>query len=171
MADIHVKEDLDIIDYLTVGLYRLSFGVSAIAMVLYNVIPFDYASKLLICSSLVAAACMHIYDKKIRWIILGSALFSVCWLMLGIAPILAIGASFLVTSALTIKEYYCFRIYLVRITPVVLILYWLSLLISVSSILTHGFAIASFLLLIGMCIAKFRQPFHFDIGDKSKFQV
>ncbi|MBD1577239.1 hypothetical protein HC723_12445 [Vibrio sp. S11_S32] len=170
MADIHVKEELDSIDYLTVGFYRLSFGVSAIAMLLFNFIAFEYASQLLICSSLVAAACMHIYDKNIRWIILGSALFSVCWLAIGIAPILAVGASFLVTSGLAIKEYYCFRIYLVRITPVVLIIYWLSLLIPILPIITHGLAIASFLLLSGICIAKFRQPFHFDIGDKSKFQ-
>ncbi len=171
MADIDVHEKLDNIDYVTVGLYRVSFAFMAIAIA---TLPFGHThlwvSKLLLFSALLSACCMHIYNKTIRWFLLGSALFAIGWHLVDIWPLLAIGASLVTICGLAIKEYYCFRLKVIRITPLVLIAFWCSFALNLI-IISQVLAITSGLLLMGIFYAKCRQAWDFDIGDKSKFEI
>lgn len=177
MADIHIEEKLDRIDYITVALYRFSFLLSAIAIAclglgeIWDMNFTQYGMPLLIVSALIASACVHLYDKTIRWFIQGCAIFAVCLSIANILPIIAVGASLVCWCGLSIKEYYCFRIRLIRITPLVLVLFWLCFAFSIWPPLLYLSSALSALLLFTIGIAKFRQPFHFDIGDKSKFQI
>lgn len=171
MADIHFEEKLDRIDYMTVGVYRGCFLLSAIAITLLGMGQVQYGMPLFIISALIASACVHLYDKTIRWFIQSSALFSICLLTAHLWPNLAIGASLVVWCGLSIKEYYCFRIRLIRITPLVLVVFWLCFVLPVWSPLFYITTTLSSLLLFSIGIAKFRQPFRYDIGDKSKFQI
>lgn len=171
MADIHHQEKLDRIDYATVAAYRGCFLLAAMAIALIGLSHNAVGQPLLIISALIASACVHLYDKTIRWFIQASALFSVCLLTANVLPSLAIGASLTVWCGLSIKEYYCFRIRLIRITPLVLVVFWLCFALPIWQPLLYVFSGLSCVLLLTIGIAKCRQPFHFDIGDKSKFQV
>lgn len=171
MADIHIEEKLDRIDYTTVALYRFSFLLSAMAIAGLGFGFPQYGIPLLIGCALVASACVHLYDKTIRWFIQGCAIFSVCLYMANCLPTIAIGASLVAWCGLSIKEYYCFRIRLIRITPFVLVFFWICFALSIWSPLLYINSALSAVLLFTIGIAKCRQPFHFDIGDKSKFQV
>ncbi|OEF25760.1 DUF2301 domain-containing membrane protein [Vibrio rumoiensis] len=171
MADIHIEEKLDRIDYTTVALYRFSFLVSAFAVACLGFGLLQFGIPLLITSALIASACVHLYDKTIRWFIQGCAIFAVCLFMANLFPEIAIGASLVSWCGLSIKEYYCFRIRLIRITPFVLVLFWVCFALPIWIPLLYLSSGLSALLLFTIGIAKFRQPFHFDIGDKSKFQV
>ncbi|WP_105901746.1 DUF2301 domain-containing membrane protein [Vibrio gangliei] len=171
MADIHHQEKLDRIDYATVIAYRSCFVISAIAVACVGFGAASIGIPLLIISALIAAACVHIYDKTIRWFLQASALFAVCLLTAQVFIPLAVGASVAVWCGLSIKEYYCFRIRLIRITPLVLIVFWVCFALPIWQPFFYLVTGLSALLLLTIGIAKFRQPCHFDIGDKSKFQV
>ncbi|MGB2078867.1 MAG: DUF2301 domain-containing membrane protein [Vibrio sp.] len=176
MADIHVHETLDRIDYISVFLYRLGFIISALLIAALGLAPWvDLPTlkliNLIAYSALLSACCVHLYDKTIRWLLLGASLFAMLWLQFEIWPQLALGASLVTLCGLSIKEYYCFRIQLIRITPLVLVGFWLSFALLPWLWLQLIFACLSSLLLMMIGIAKFKQPFDYDIGDKSKFQI
>ncbi|HBV76684.1 MULTISPECIES: DUF2301 domain-containing membrane protein [Vibrio] len=171
MADIHFEEKLDRIDYATVAVYRSCFLLSAIAIALLGFGLEQYGVPLLIVSALIASACVHLYDKTIRWFIQSSALFAVCLLIANLFTPIAVGASLAVWCGLSIKEYYCFRIRLIRITPLILILFWVCFALPIWLPVFYLAAGLSAVLLFTIGIAKLRQPFHYDIGDKSKFQI
>ncbi|WP_086980705.1 DUF2301 domain-containing membrane protein [Vibrio aphrogenes] len=171
MADIHHQETLDRIDYLTVAVYRSCFLLAAIAIVLMSLNHLAFGMPLLVLSALIAASCVHIYDKTIRWFIQASGLLATCLLVAQLLPTIALGAAIAVWCGLSIKEYYCFRIRLIKITPLMLVFYWLCVALPIWQPLLYLSAGLSALLLFSIGVAKFRQPFHFDIGDKSKFQI
>ncbi|WP_417883291.1 DUF2301 domain-containing membrane protein [Vibrio rumoiensis] len=171
MADIHFEEKLDRIDYATVAVYRSCFLLSAIAIALIGFGLAQYGDPLLIVSALIASSCVHLYDKTIRWFIQSSALFAICLFIANWFTPIAVGASLVVWCGLSIKEYYCFRIRLIRITPLVLVLFWLCFALPIWLPAFYVTAGLSSVLLFSIGIAKFRQPFRYDIGDKSKFQI
>lgn len=176
MADIHIHEKLDTIDYLSVFIYRSCFIIYAlliIALGFSSALNIDPARLIIfLCfTSLLSASCMHVYDKKIRWVLLGASLFAMLWSQFHILPTFALGASLVTLCGLSIKEYYCFRLPVIRITPLVLVAFWVSFTFIPWLIMTQVFAILSATLLFVIGFAKFKQPFDFDIGDKSKFQI
>lgn len=176
MADIHIHEKLDKIDYISVFLYRISFICYALMLLMLGFshwLPFsaDILIPLLCFNSLLSACCMHIYDKNIRWMLLGASLFAMLCATLGAWSWLSLGASLVTLCGLSIKEYYCFRLPVIRITPLVLILFWFVVSFFANTFVSQGVSFLSCLLLLTIGIAKLRQPFDFDIGDKSKFQI
>lgn len=168
MADPHIQSPMDFWDYLTVILYRLGFGVAAVML---GVLPFSpsIAHNGLLIAAAMLASSLHLYLKSIRlslqfalWIGLLCQIFGV--------PSLALGAALLVLAGLSYKEYFCFRIIGLNYQPLSLALLWLSLQFGWQP-LTYALCALSSLLLCVLSVQKWRMPLHFDIGDKTKYQI
>ena len=83
MADPHIKCELDLLDKLTVVLYRSALTIAALIMAIigYETIQ---ATPFLIIVALLASTTVHIYDKRFRWLIQGAGLFAAIWLIAGL---------------------------------------------------------------------------------------
>ncbi|WP_428457906.1 DUF2301 domain-containing membrane protein [Photobacterium makurazakiensis] len=169
MADPHIQCELDALDKLTVILYRCALSASAVIMALIAWEP-NLAGTGLIMAALIATTTVHIYDKRFRWLILGSALFATIWQMTGIWFPLAIGAALFSFSALAIKEYFCFQLKVLLLTPLCLAGFWFCFVLG-STQLSIVFSMASAVLLAIAAFSKWRMPLHYDIGDKTRYQV
>lgn len=190
MADPHHVPELDSFDELTVRIYRVGLSIAAISLVLAGILQLgialgglDKASPwihrvwvLCLLGTAGAIANMHLYDKHIRWFIgmagwVGAVLLFTAegpeslWLYTA-----GIGFIFVALSAYALKEQFCFRIPGLRLVP-------LLLATSLIPQLTGHSAFAGFLLLLSgiiytaLVVAKWRMPLHFDVGDKSKYQI
>lgn len=191
MADPQHEEELDAMDRLTVRLYRAGFLISALALIgagLMQVFSAQQPGLLpagAVSGGWVAIAGgvalsvgnMHLYSKQIRWIIAQSSwvglLLMLAAALLGLGKVgffAGLGFVFVCISALALKERLCFRIPGLRLVPALLALSLLPLL------LRHGSSAGVLLGLAGVIqlvlfVAKVRMPLHFDIGDKSAYQV
>ncbi|MGF1681470.1 DUF2301 domain-containing membrane protein [Photobacterium minamisatsumaniensis] len=169
MADPHIQCELDALDTLTVILYRCALSASAVIIALIAWEP-NLAGTGLIMAALIATTTVHIYDKRFRWLILGSALFATIWQMTGFWFPLAIGAALFSFSALAIKEYFCFQLKVLLLTPLCLAGFWFCFVFG-STQLSIAFSMASAVLLAIAAFSKWRMPLHYDIGDKTRYQV
>ena len=169
MADPHIKCELDLLDKLTVVLYRSALTIAALIMAIigYETIQ---ATPFLIIVALLASTTVHIYDKRFRWLIQGAGLFAAIWLIAGLWQPLALGNALFVFSALSVKEYFCFQIKALLLTPIVLAGFWFCLIFNVSAGVI-ACAMLSAILLGVAAFSKWRMPLHFDIGDKTRYQV
>lgn len=169
MADPHIQSELDNLDILTVILYRCALTLSAAVM---SVIAWesDMATQAIVISALIAGSTVHVYDKRFRLLILGSGLFAAVWQMLGLWSPLALGAALFTFSALAIKEYFCFQLRALILTPLALAGFWFCLVFGQEQI-SIAFSMTGAILLAVAAFAKWRMPLHFDIGDKSRYQI
>ncbi|MGF1759996.1 DUF2301 domain-containing membrane protein [Photobacterium sagamiensis] len=169
MADPHIKSNLDGLDKLTVLLYRcaLTFSAAVMSIVAWEA---DIATSALVIAALIASSTVHIYDKRFRWLIQGSGLFAAIWLLTGLWQPLALGAALFTFSALAIKEYFCFQLKALLATPVVLAGFWFCLVFNQPQI-SMVFGIFGAILLAVAAFSKWRMPLHYDIGDKTRYQV
>ncbi len=170
MADPHIKSPMDFWDYFTVIVYRSGFVLATIMLPLLIILPSPQLgySGCLIAATMLASS-VHLYLKNFRivfqyamWLGLLCAIFN--------QAELALGATFFVIGGLSFKEYFCFRVFGLNFQPIFMALLWLSLMLNwvlMSQILT---AIVTLLLFI-LSIQKWRMPLHFDIGDKTKYQI
>ncbi len=76
----------------------------------------------------------------------------------------------LVIGGLSYKEYFCFRVFGLNFQPIFVAVLWLAIALN-WTILVQIFSVICGLLLLVLSIQKWRMPLHFDIGDKSKYQV
>lgn len=169
MADPHIQSELDSLDRLTVILYRCVLTTSAAIMAVMIWEP-NFAVPAIVVTALIAASTVHIYDKRFRLLIMGSGLFAAIWLILGLWSPLALGAALFTFSALAIKEFFCFQIKILKLTPLMLAGFWFSQVFGLEHI-SIAFSMAGSILLAIAAVAKWRMPIHFDIGDKSRYQV
>ncbi|MDX1302802.1 DUF2301 domain-containing membrane protein [Photobacterium sp.] len=169
MADPHIQSDLDGLDKLTVLLYRCALTLSAAAM---SIVAWEteFATSALIIAALIASSTVHIYDKRFRWLIQGSGLFAVIWLLTGLWQPLALGAALFTFSALAIKEYFCFQLKVLLMTPVALAGFWFCLIFNEFQI-GMVFSMSGAILLAVAAFFKWRMPLHYDIGDKTRYQI
>ena len=192
MADPQHVPDLDGFDVLTVRLYRGGLACAALGLAIMGLADLGTALDLtgstmqiagLLC---VLAGCasaianMHLYDKRVRWIIrsaggLGGVLFvaGLLWPEPTIGRWIwhaGLGFVFVSLSAFALKEQFCFKIPFLRLVPALLALALIPLLadMPLASGLTLLAASAPYLVLV---VAKVRMPEHFDIGDRSRYQI
>ena len=184
MADPHHVPELDAFDRLTVVLYRAGIGVGALSMGLVALgawqgwPPWVGQFSVLAATALLVAD-LHLYDKRIRWVIGAAGWIGACLLFGGSVAdgVLGhwvshagLGFLFVTLSALALKERFCFRIWGLRAVPLLLaaslipqLLAWprgtVALLVPAS--LVYG----------ALAVAKLRMPLHFDVGNKSAYQV
>ncbi len=113
----------------------------------------NFTVSAMVVAALIAASTVHIYDKRFRWLIVGSGMFASIWLTLGIWPPLALGAALFTFSALAIKEYFCFRLRILTLTPLALAGFWFCFVFGQEQI-SMAFGITGAILLAIAAIAK-----------------
>lgn len=194
MANPEHVPDLDGLDRLTVALYRSGLALSALAIAglaaSYGLRaallppPWWVGPLLMVLAGTaiaVSAANLHLYDKRIRWLLqvaapLGLAVQAVAlalpdtWWIAWPAQTAGLGLGFVTLSGLALKERFCFRIFGLRAVPLFLALGLVPILIDwpLAAPFTLGPAALVLLWLAG---AKWTQPLHFDIGDRSAYQL
>ena len=186
MADPHHEEPLDGLDRLTVRLYRTGLSASALglcslaaALVSGRTDVAAVAEWTVVAGVAVSVSCMHLYDKRIRWVIGSSAWVGALLLVAaGTRPDVwawwvhhaGLGFVFVSLSAFALKEQFCFRIPLLRGVPAFLALSLVPMLAGAALPAAVLLGLAG--LVTGrLAWAKSRMPLHFDIGDKSAYQV
>lgn len=168
MADPHIQSPMDVIDYLTVIIYRSGFVIATIMLFL---LPYyaDIAQLGLFVAGVMLASSLHLYAKLFRVFFQFSA-----WLGLLCAifhfPLLALGAMLLVIGGLSYKEYFCFKVFGLNFNPLFVAALWFAVALE-WSVLVQILSLICGLLLLVLSIQKWRMPLHFDIGDKSKYQI
>ncbi|MCW9733336.1 DUF2301 domain-containing membrane protein [Avibacterium sp. 20-15] len=168
MADPHIQSPMDWCDYFTVIIYRCGFVLAAIMTALLPYFP-EIAYLGLLCAALCCASSLHIYLKNIRFLLQFATWTALLCHLVGM-PQLAIGGALLTLGGLSFKEYFCFRIFGLNLQPLFLALLWLAKVLNYS-LLLNGLSVISALLFALLAIQKWRMPLHFDIGDKTKYQI
>lgn len=168
MADPHIKSPMDFWDYLTVIVYRSGFILATI-MVLLLPYQTNVAQYGLFIAGAMLAGCVHLYLKSFRLFFQLAAWIGLLCAILG-WPLLATGAMLLIIGGLSYKEYFCFRIFGLNFQPIFVALLWFSLVFQ-AQIMTQILSVIIGVLLALLSIQKWRMPLHFDIGDKTKYQI
>ncbi|MGQ0286893.1 DUF2301 domain-containing membrane protein [Pasteurellaceae bacterium 22721_9_1] len=167
MADPHIQSPMDFLDKLTVCLYRTGFIFAAIFTAL---LPYyEFALLGLFAAAILCASSLHIYLKSFR-LLLQFATWIGMFLYMINQPTLALGAVLVTLGGLCFKEYFCFRIFALNAMPVLVALLWLSYVAKFNGLLIIISLICALLFAV-LAIQKWRMPLHFDIGDKTKYQI
>ena len=83
---------------------------------------------------------------------------------------LALGGALVTLGGLCFKEYFCFRVPLLNLQPAFVAALWFAWVFEGGWIARILSLIVGGLLLI-LAVQKWRMPLHFDIGDKTKYQI
>ncbi|RDF04963.1 DUF2301 domain-containing membrane protein [Haemophilus parahaemolyticus] len=166
MADPHIKSPMDFWDYLTVIIYRSGFVLATLAIFL---LPYqsEIAIRGLLIAGTMLASSLHLYLKQFRLIFQFAAWIGLLCFIFNL-PMIALGAMLLVIGGLSYKEYFCFRIFGLNAQPIFVAILWF---VFEQALLVRIFSIIIGILLLILSIQKWRMPLHFDIGDKTKYQV
>lgn len=187
MADPQHVPDLDRFDRLTVRLYRYGIAMSAVGMLaLAGVLAAGLLDRWLLAAELLvllgaaaSIANMHLYDKRVRWLIAASGWVGVCLLVATAATPDALqvwvhhaglGFVFVVHSAFALKEQFCFKIPGLRLVPALLALSLIPMLLGLGQVAAALLGLAG-LVYGALAAAKMRMPLHFDVGNKAAYQV
>jgi uncharacterized integral membrane protein len=186
MADPHHVPTLDGFDVFTVRLYRMGLCISAVGLALLAASLLVGESSqdglcwvLVFVGAALSAANMHLYDKRIRWVIGASGWVGGALLLL--APhvpaawspwVFYAGAGFVfvVLSGFALKEQFCFKIAFLRLVPLVLATSLIPLLAEERTVAGMMLVMASVMYGL-LAVAKLRMPLHFDIGNKGAYQI
>lgn len=171
MADPHIKSPMDIWDYVSVIIYRSGFVLTVPFMALlpwHTEIGFASTPFLLVATAMLASS-VHLYLKSMRYIIQYAAWSALLLTLLGF-PLIGLGASLVAIGGLCFKEYFCFRIPLLYLQPGIVAALWFCLLFDQMLYAKILAGIAALFLVI-VSYKKWCMPLHFDIGDKSKYEV
>jgi uncharacterized integral membrane protein len=183
MADPDHVAQLDAHDRLTVVLYRGGLLIAALGLVVAGIagaagVTWDPWPPVAAGTAL-AVLDMHLYDKRVRWIIAAAGMLGLVLLLS--APALADGAKHIVHSAglgfvfvalsgFALKEQFCFRIPGLRLVPVMLAAAVFLLLFGLPIPAAFGLLPAG-AVMAWLSFAKIRQPLHFDVGNKDAYQI
>lgn len=167
MADPHIQSPLDFFDYLTVIIYRSGFVVATVMLFL---LPYYTETSLLglLVAGVMLASSLHLYAKSFRLLFQFTAWIGLLFYIFHF-PILALGAMLLIIGGLSYKEYFCFRVFGLNFQPLFIAVLWIAIVLDWQLFVQILSLICGILLLI-LSIQKWRMPFHFDIGDKTKYQ-
>lgn len=186
MANPEHKETLDRFDKLSVCLYRSGISLFSVVAIMYSailagkaewmVIPADMERVCLLIMSIstaMSAANIHVYDKLVRAVISWSSWVGIL-LMLSDPNLfyswLSLGFIFITFSGIALKESFCFKVLGLRLVPLLLALSTFLMMFE-SWMLAAVMLFVSGLVLAYLSYEKWRMPLHFDIGDKSNYQV
>ncbi len=184
MADPDHVPEMDAFDRLTVALYRAGLlaqasGIGVVVASELGAVSRPLAGHLMLASVALSVGNLHLYDKRIRWIIVMAGwVGAVLTAAASTAPdglealfhYGGLGFLFVVTSALALKERYCFRLPGMRLVPAGLALGVFTGLAGLGEVTAGLLGLCG--LLVGLLAgAKLRMPLHYDIGNKSAYQV
>lgn len=177
MADPHHVPELDGFDRATVALYRLGVVGSAIALGVLAIGAWQGWDLAPVRAALLAATALtvvnlHLYDKRVRWVIGASAWVGAVLVALGghWPGYAGLGFLFVSLSAVALKERFCFKIPGLRAVPLLLALALVPLVLDAGTLAAVVLAPAAVLYAV-LSVAKLRMPLHFDVGDRSRYQI
>lgn len=175
MANPEHQEELDTLDKMSVLGYRLGISLLSVSYVLLAITSlqgntFSASNLLLASSAALIGANLHIYDKKIRAVIVWSAWVGLLVLIVGEQALLAQIFLCITFSGTCLKESFCFKVPGLRLIPLLLGLSLLGQYLQFSW-LTFVSALLTSLILGFLSIKKWRMPLHFDIGIKANYQI
>lgn len=176
----HIPE-LDGFDRLTVTLYRSGLSLASVGVGLVAVFAAlgqrtTFGQVVVLAGVLLAIADMHLYDKRVRWVIAGSGhlgaalLFAGAALQVSLVQLAGLGFVFVALSGFALKERFCFRIPGLRAVPLGLAAGLVPLVGDWPLPVAVIYGLTALPLCV-LCVAKWRMPLHFDIGDKSRYQI
>lgn len=168
MADPHIQSPMDFWDKLTVVLYRTGFVVATLAIATLPYQP-ELAHLGALLAGTLLASSLHLYLKNFRLMFQMAVWFGLLCQIFG-QPMLALGAVFFTIGGLCYKEYFCFRVLGLNFQPILLAVLWFSLVLG-QTLLAQILSALCAVLLGFLSLQKWRMPLHFDIGDKSKYQI
>lgn len=186
MADPDFVEKLDVLDKISVSLYRLGISLFSLCLLLYSLILFSKAGWLgtlvsfehyiivgLCVSSALSAANIHVYSKAVRAVIAWSSWIGVVIMASQPTELFfaaGLGFLFVTFSGIALKESFCFRVIGLKFIP-------LFLAPATFLIISQLWLAAGLLLLVSsfilsyLSVQKWKMPLHFDIGKKSNYQI
>jgi uncharacterized integral membrane protein len=195
MADTDHVAELDEFDVRTVWLYRVGVLGAAMGLLLMAVAQLRQAEVMSFLGALdpvltngtpVVVLCfgtalivanLHLYDKKIRWMIRMSAWMGVL-LLLGASThtgsatptveMAGVGFIFVCLSSIAMKEQLCFQLPGLRLVPLLLVLSLIPMLTKLAVAAGALLGVVG-VLYLSLAIAKLRMPLHYDIGDKNRY--
>jgi uncharacterized integral membrane protein len=186
MATPEHTPEMNSLDNMTVALYRTGLTIAALAALIYSVerisglgILGAFYLPVFATGIALASADVHLYDPKFRWFFpfiswIGFILLAFAYTLKGVAPVSApladvsLGFFYMGAGMFALKESFCFRIIGLPLVPLFLCGSILSRLFGLSPAEPY-FLLPAAGLLTWLCIAKWRMPLHFDIGDKSLY--
>lgn len=168
MADPHIKSPMDFWDYLTVIVYRSGFVLATLMLFLLPYYTSMVQLGLLVAGTMLASS-LHLYAKTFRLIFQFSAWLGLLFYIFNF-PLLALGVMLLVIGGLSYKEYFCFRVFGLNFQPILMVILWIAFALG-WIVVVQILSVTCGLLLLVLSIQKWRMPLHFDIGDKTKYQV
>lgn len=168
MADPHIQSPMDFGDYLTVIIYRCGFVLATLMLFLLPYYTSAAQLGLLVAGTMLASS-LHLYAKSFRLIFQFAAWMGLLCYIFNF-PLLALGAMLLVIGGLSYKEYFCFRVFGLNFQPIFVAVLWTAVALELTVLVQVLSLICSVLLLV-LSIQKWRMPLHFDIGDKTKYQI
>lgn len=184
MADPHIQPVLDGFDRGTVRAYRVGLVVSALGLAwvaasMARGAPAQAAWWATWLGVVLSVGHLHLYDKRIRWLVQWLA-WSALLLRAGgglwppaAVPVVASLATGLLLAALSVvvvKEWFCFRIPLVRWTPLVLATGVIGRFLQADTLAMVCFGLGA-LAVASVAVAKWRMPLGHDVGDRSAYQI
>ena len=158
MADPHIQSPMDVWDKLTVIIYRTGFVIAAFSILALTWYPQQAQNAILIAATCCASS-LHIYLKHFRLTFQFSTWLALLCALLGWHEL-----------SLGVKEYFCFRVPLLNLQPAFVAALWFAWVFEGGGIARILSLIVGGLLLI-LAVQKWRMPLHFDIGDKTKYQI
>ncbi|WP_316861694.1 DUF2301 domain-containing membrane protein [uncultured Cohaesibacter sp.] len=169
MADPHIKSEMDWIDYTSVILYRLGFLLAGPSVLL---LPWQTGYPVLeLCfvAAAFCACCLHIYMKSFRMTLQAATWVGLLCYLFGFEMI-GLGGAFVTLGGLCFKEYFCFKVPGLPAQPLLLAGLWGAMVLGFP-VVAQTLAGISALLFLVVSVAKWRMPLHYDIGDKSKYEI
>ncbi|MFD1805340.1 DUF2301 domain-containing membrane protein [Pasteurella oralis] len=168
MADPQIQSPMDFWDYLTVILYRLGFVLAGIMLLIF---PYhaQMAHRGILVAAVLCASSLHIYMKSFRLILQMATWGALLCQSMGFEH-LALGGALLTLGGLCYKEYFCFRILFLNIQPFFVAAFWCIIPFN-NSFATQVMSVIIAILFLILAIKKWQMPLHFDIGDKTKYQI
>ena len=186
MADPDHIPQMDGLDVCSVFCYRVGLSAIAVGLVVTAWLELSttvgdptFGWVLVAAGTVLATANVHLYAKLIRWILhmaTGSGLLLFLLAVMlpppfdGVTFSAGLGLLFVSVCGFAFKEQFCFGLHGMWLLPLLLgiaLLLWSSDYSQVVALATGSAG-----LLYGyLALAKWRMPVHFDIGDKSKYQL
>lgn len=184
MADPHLSPDLDAHDRRTVRLYRLGFVITTVALgttagLLITGEPTRAPLWWTALGIALSAGHVHLYDKRIRWVLQVMAwvgllaLLGAPLLRLDVARVVrlaGVGLLYASLSGLALKEGFCFRVPFVRAVPVLLAAAVAAQLAG-RGVLAGALIVPVVPVMAWLTVRKLTMPLSHDIGDRDAYQV
>jgi uncharacterized integral membrane protein len=194
MANPEHTPTMDSFDNLTVVLYRIGISICAMTLLIGAIgrampapslslanpwAPWALKTDLfLIVGIALSVTNVHLYAKVFRWIFSVSAWLGAVLLIIApgtgdaarVVACAGLGFLFVTLSAFALKERLCFRIPGLRLVPFLLAVATFANLANATDAVAITMGLSGLILSL-LAFQKWRMPLHFDVGDKSAYEI